>query len=493
METLVNQQFRNQINYDTQQINYVSEGYSYVLNMSKEDAGNPTTISSFTTAKKNAPIDMIIESISCIAFIDNPNNPNNNDCIPTTDYKVNIRDSLSQENWIFTSGGALGQGTTVPINLLFGPYPTQLASPRPLYQNTSIEFDIQPGANPIVEFKLSFFGRRIDTMPAWERQQICGDPRTSGAYWVYFDPVEIRRADNPQNPCGKGENVNQFLRIPTLPFDILVTSWSGFCTETTTSAAPIARAWYEFRLTDMNNQKLMSEGFTPSTLLGGSTMNSSVIPPAVSPPLDLNQVLEYVPRSTPLNNAWIIRQQSSVGLEVRSRYSPLDSDSFPTQAAQLMFCGMRVPTSEIAAGYPYYNRNDGSLRCPPGGEGIPPGYPMGPTNQYVGYNGNGEPLPAPPNQNQQNLGNFPPPANLPAQANQRARGVYMDKNPGNWPQSMPYPAPVLNQHRSVTVRNPMQEGGRVVMPNRNGGTGWGQPGGPMDNRGSRFRNEGTKR
>lgn len=494
--------YRQQINHDAQQINYITEGGTYVINLTKDDIpGNNPVIGDTSTAFMQVPIDTLIEAISFVAFIDNPDNPGVGDCIPTTAVKITFRDTLTKESRIFTAGGEdFGEGTPVPANLLFGPKPTQLAAPFPLYQNTTLEFTVQPAGFEILDFVVSFWGRRMDMMPQWERDQVCGDPRTQGAYWIYFDPQVLTRADSDVNPCGRGPVEYNNLRIPNQPFDILVTAWSGFVSPgIPADASPIARAWYEFKLIDLNNKKFLSEGFIPSFSLGGSTFNSSVIVPAAADPLDLEQVLEYVPRSTPLNNAWVIRSQTAIQAQMRSAFSPLDPDLFPTITTQLMLQGMKIPSSEIAIGFPYYNRNDGSLRCPPGSDGIPPGYPVGGASPYVDMNGPAQGF-HPQQQGQpqyaiNGLGNQPGQPGMPPLVERPARGVYVNNMvpppaPGTpWPASMPYPPPALNSHEPVMIRNPDQQGGKALLPNRGPyAQGWGIPGNPQDGRGPRFRN-----
>lgn len=484
-------EYRQQINHDAQQINYVTEGGTYVLNMNKSNIpSNPATIGDQSTAFLQVPIDTLVEAISFTAFVDNPDNPGVGDCLPTTSAKVMIRDTLSKENWIFTAGGAdFAQGTPVPAQLLFGPKPTQLPAPRAVYQNTTLEVVVQPTGIELVDFVISFWGRRMDMMPQWERERVCGDPRTAGAYWVYFDPAVLTRADGPADPCARGPEIENNLRIPNLPFNFIATAWSGFVTNISPAdASPIARAWYEFQLISMDNKKDLSSGWIPSFSLGGSTLNSSVVVPAVAVPSDSEQILEYVPRSTPLNNAWVIRSQTAIQARMRSAFSPMDPDLFPTMTAHIMLHGMRAPSDEIAIGYPYYNRNDGSLRCPPGSDGLPPGYPFGGAPPYTDIPA-GNPYAQ--GQNQNGLGN----PGMPPMVERPARGVYVNSSmpppaPGTpWPSSMPYPPPALNSHNPIALRNPDQQGGQSVLPNRgNNAQGWGFPGSPVDGRGARFRN-----
>lgn len=397
---------RERIIHDATQSYEINESVPWFLTVNNENSG------SFTTRVKlleNVAIDFICDAISVIALIDNPDNPGQGDLVPTSQIKINMRDSLSQEGWIFTAGGSLPQFTPIPISLFAGIKPTPLPTPRALYQNSQIEVLAEPESGvEICYFSMTFYGRRLDTMAPWERKMYCGDPRTSGAYWIYCGPNSVERRDGVNDPCARGPVSSNKLRIPNLPFDSYITSISGIITDPSNDCVPLGRAIVEFKLTDMNTRHDLMQNFVSTALLGGSNMYGHDLAPSPMLPCDQEQVALCCPRSMAIYGAWRIRSQSSIECQARAVYSPLD-DSFTTMNLQILLHGMRVPSDEIAIGYPYYNRNDGSLRCPPGGEGIPPGIPSGPQppyNQPMWPQQQSPQQQLPPPQNGQNLGYY---------------------------------------------------------------------------------------
>lgn len=221
---------------------------------------------------------------------------------------------------------------------------------------------------------------------------------------MYFDPTEIERGDSPADLCGKGPTEINTLRVPTLPFDFFAIGAGGFMADPSNECVPIGRAFGEFKLTDMNNKKTLMQKFSPTSILGGTVPCATDLVPNLVIPCDGEQVCEYYARYMSFYTAWRIRSQSAIELQVRSVWSPMDVTLFPTQLFQLILVGMKVPTDEIAIGFPYYNRQDGSLRCPPGSDGQLPGYPGGPCPPYIGG-------PAPAGYQQQ----LPPPGYPPQQ------------------------------------------------------------------------------
>ena len=361
--------YKRQMNHDTSQLTYISEGRVACININMSNTGR-RTIADRTTVTVQVPYDTRVHKWSFTAFIDNPANPGVNDIIPTSLVKVMIGDSLAQGPWITTSGGNLSEADPVPANLLFGRYPTEF-EPRTLIQNTELEFVIEPQGFTLLDFKLTILGYRMDMLPPWERDALCDeDPRTRGAHWLFFDPLTLARADSATAPLAPGPEVIGNLKIPSVPFDVAVTSWSGFATAAAPNdTRPIARAWYDFKFYDQNDKRLLSEGYTPSTILGGATMASSAVPPLAAIPLDTEQLVDYVPRSTPLNTAFLVRNTKTIQFLARAIYSPLDVELFPTMSTQMMLHGMRVPPTVVSVGYPYANREDGTLRCPPNNDG----------------------------------------------------------------------------------------------------------------------------
>jgi hypothetical protein len=368
------QQYRQRIMHDATQQYEVNESIPWFLSIDNESEG---TISTRVKLLENVAIDFICDAISIIALIDNPDNPGVGDLVPTSQVKVNIRDTLSQEGWIFTAGGALAQMTPIPISLFAGMKPSPLPTPRPLYQNSQIELVVEPCGVEICYFSMTFFGRRLDTLASWERDKYCADPRTSGAYWIYCGPSTIERADTVANPCTRGPVTQDTIRIPNQPFDAFVTGISGILTDPSNDALPLGRGLFEFKLTDLNTKHSLAQKWISSSMLGGSMMYSHGLFPETTLPCDQELVTICCPRSMPLYGAWRIRSQSAIECRLRMVWSPLDRTLFPTANVQLLLHGMRVPSDEIAAGFPYYNRNDGSLRCPSGSNGVPPGSSSG--------------------------------------------------------------------------------------------------------------------
>ena len=205
----------------TEKFDYVREGGTFIFNLSKEDIKDKDLSKKFTVCKK-APLDLLLEGISFSVFVDNPENPGVGDVNLTDSYKINIRDRLSGDSWIVTN-----KDDTVPVIALAEKNPLREGQYisltgkqyRPLYQNYELEVTIEPADGvEIIDFVISFIGRRMDMMPQWERDfYLQGDPRTQGVQWIYL------KLD--KTSC---DYKSYSFRFPTAPYNMNIENMSVY-------------------------------------------------------------------------------------------------------------------------------------------------------------------------------------------------------------------------------------------------------------------------
>lgn len=367
-------------------------------------------ISDFTTLRAVFPLDVLAYGIHVAAFYDNAGVPT-----ATDNFAINMVDSFTQQSIVYTEGRDQFQGQVVPVSLWMGEAsgPHMWAQPRPFYQNSTLSVSVRTGVT-LCYLVITIMCERFDRIRSTDKiLRACGDPRITGYTALSFDPLILPPA-NEVNPCARGQEVSTYMRLETLPYDVIITSISAILVDdgdATLEYKPIAATgaqmpFCEFGLTDLTTKSETSTELVPLSFYNGQIF--------VNDDADMSRLVR--PVSMPLPILWRIPQQSAIELTGRSVITPTGLTGNMT--LRVVLHGFRVPSEEEPLGFPYHNRLDGSQACPPRS-----------LDSTGVYRLPGSPIPYPASMPYRNV--VPPPYTQPCQQPYPQNGQTVMRNPAD--------------------------------------------------------------